>query len=185
MCRSPWPWQRGRFRPKRTKQVPTLFGHTEWRVLESHQASKAYEASLGTGPPAANQTGEPNEKGHARMRPRMAFCIGITDGDQPSASPCLVVYVQLYPQNHDCKERLGRYRENITYIRHGFITLHHSALWKDQSLPSKDLSRWIIATVPERPSERRICGPLESRGPQAAETPPRHRLPVPRCRGLR
>ncbi|MCG2684671.1 MAG: efflux RND transporter permease subunit [Planctomycetales bacterium] len=42
-------------------------------VSESHQASKAYEASPDTGPPAANQTGGPNKKGHARMRPRMAL----------------------------------------------------------------------------------------------------------------
>jgi hypothetical protein len=61
------------------------------------------------------------------MRPRMAFCIGIAGRDQPSASPCLVLYVQLYPQNHNCKERLGRCRENVTHISHGFITLHQFA----------------------------------------------------------
>ena len=50
------------------------------------------------------------------MRPRMAFCIGITDGDQPSASPNLVFNIQLYPQNRMGKERIGRLEEIVTHI---------------------------------------------------------------------
>ena len=50
------------------------------------------------------------------MRPRMAFCFGIADGDQPPASPNLVFYIQLYPQKCSGKERFGRYAEIVTHI---------------------------------------------------------------------
>ncbi len=84
--------------------------------------------------PRQTRPASQTKKGHARMRPRMAFCIGIAGRDQPSASPCLVFYIQLYTQKCTGKERNGRCEEIVTHIDAASSTctnLHHAIgrLW--------------------------------------------------------
>jgi hypothetical protein len=46
----------------------------------------------------------------------MAFCIGIANRDQPSASPNLVVSVHLYPRKRGGKERFRHLGKIVTHI---------------------------------------------------------------------
>ena len=121
----------------------------QWRVRGSHPASETYEASLSTGPPAANQTGEPNKKGHARMRPRMAFCIGIAGRDQSVGVAESGFQFSVYPERRCRKERISSLDEIVTHLdmaAPACISLH-SVLWHAGPI-SPCLRRRGDSTVP-------------------------------------